>query len=78
MTQFRKSFLGPARSVACDSCGRKVSVHWLGLSIIIPLLVGIFLKPILLPAWYAYLPLAAGIVATFAMQAFLIPLVPRD
>ena len=37
---FTKLFLGPARSVKCRECDGKLSVSWLSLIAVIPMIIG--------------------------------------
>ena len=75
---WRKSFLGPARTAACGSCGRKVSVSWVSLLGTIPLLAGLFACALLGGSLLGILALAAGIAALFAFHEFVAPVVGRD
>jgi len=78
MTQRHKSFLGPARSVACQACGKRVSVHWASIFSIIPLIAGGIGAMLVAPSAWAAVPLLAGAIGMFALHAYVVPLVPRD
>ena len=77
LTHLRKSALGPVRSWPCQSCGKNVSVHWAGVLIIVPFLVGLFAAAAILPSWLAVVPISMGALAMFGIHAWRVPLVPR-
>ena len=43
MSGLTKAFLGPGRTVACTSCGSRLSTPWRALALNIPLIVGALL-----------------------------------
>jgi hypothetical protein len=80
MSQLRKSFLGPALSASCISCGKTVSVPLAAMLAVTPFLFSMVLAELLAPdGWqFAALSLLIGISSMAAIHAFLVPLVPRD
>jgi hypothetical protein len=79
MSQLRKSFLGPALSVACKSCGERLSVPVAAILAVTPFLFSIFLAGLLAPHELALsaLSLIGGVFAMAAIHALLVPLVQR-
>ncbi len=75
---WRKSFLGPARTAECRSCGRKVSVSWVSLLGMVPLLAGMFAFARLEGSPLGIAALVGGIVAVCAFHEYVSPLVGRD
>lgn len=72
-----KAALGPARSVRCKSCRKRISVHPVSVLIVVPFLAGVGV------AWYfkslmGVAALAVGAVAMFLLHEYLVPLVRRD
>jgi hypothetical protein len=80
MSQWRKSFLGPALSTPCRACGRRVSVSWLAMLGMLPPIAGVIAAVLLLrySGLASLAALVAGIAGTFWMHAFRVPLVKRD
>ncbi len=78
MGPLKKSLLGPARSVKCQSCQKRVSVHWASALMVIPALMCFFGLPLIRnPA--IVLPVAAFLViVSFAAQLWWVPLVGRE
>ena len=74
----RKSFLGPARTVACDCCGRRISVSWAGLLAVVPLFAGMLGMVHFGGSWWGIVSAALGAVGMFAFHEWLVPLVGRD
>ena len=74
----RKSFLGPARTAACGSCGRRISVSWVGLLGFAPLFAGMLGMIYFEGSWLGMFAAAVGVVAMFAFHEWLVPLVRRD
>ncbi|MCX7042929.1 MAG: hypothetical protein NT117_09705 [Gammaproteobacteria bacterium] len=77
MTQLQKSVIGPVRSRPCHACGMNVSVHWAGVLMVFPFLLGVFVAAAIGPSWPAIAPLALGTLAMFAIHAWWVPLVAR-
>jgi hypothetical protein len=79
MSQLRKSFLGPALSANCKSCGKLLSVPPAAMLAVTPFLFSIFLADLLAPNGlpFSLLSLALGFCSMLAIHAFLVPLVPR-
>lgn len=75
---WRKSFLGPARTAACGSCGRRISVAWLGILGVVPLFAGMMALAWSGGSWLGILALVLGVLGTFAFHEWLVPLVRRD
>jgi prepilin signal peptidase PulO-like enzyme (type II secretory pathway) len=79
MSHLTKAFLGPARSVRCRCCDKRVSVSWwsipLYFAMAVPMLIIWFAtrNPLLLVVM-----LVVGTVANLLFQAFVIPVSPRD
>lgn len=77
MSSMRKSCLGSTMSVPCAHCGEPVSVAWLAMGAVVPLIVSIRLALYFGYAWQAALALLVGVCAMVAAHAWLVPLVPR-
>lgn len=81
ISQLRKACVGPALSVACKACGKHVSVPPAAMLAVTPFLFSIILAGLLVFAphgWiFSVVSLIAGFLAMAAIQAFLVPLVPR-
>ncbi len=72
MSWLTKSFLGPGRSVKCRECGKRVSVSWWSMIVIVPLIIGLVVGgSIAIVVWIA------GMVIAVAVQLFFVPLVAR-
>ena len=78
MTHLQKAMLGPARAVACKACGKRLSVHWASMLILLPFFAGGAAALALLPSAWAAAPLIVGAIAMFPIQAYLVPLVGRE
>jgi len=78
MTLLRKSALGPGRAVNCQSCGKKVSVHWAAVFAAIPAFLGglMLMKSESLPVGIA--ALVGGVLIMGAIHTYLVPLVRND
>lgn len=78
MSLWRKSALGPGRAVSCQSCGKKISAHWIGVLAAMPAFLGGFtmMKSESLPLGIA--AVAAGLLAMALLQTFLVPLMRSD
>ncbi|MEA3195388.1 MAG: hypothetical protein QOD26_3721 [Betaproteobacteria bacterium] len=74
MSLWAKSSLGPGRAVSCQSCGKRISTHWIGIFAAVPAFLGGFA---FLKAESTALGIAcvvAGVVAMALIQTFLVPL----
>jgi len=78
MSHRKKSALGPGRAVACESCGRKVAVHWIAIFAAIPAFLGglVLMKSASLPLGLA--AAVAGVLVMGLLHTFLVPLVRSD
>ena len=78
MTLWRKSALGPGRAVNCQSCGRRVSTHWIAIFAAIPAFMGglVLMKSESLPLGIA--AVVGGVLIMGILQTFLVPLVRSD
>ena len=78
MSLQRKSSLGPGRAVNCQSCGKKVSVHWMAIFAAIPAFVGgfVLMKSESLPL--GIVAVVGGVVIMGLLHTFLVPLVRSD
>ena len=78
MSLWRKSALGPGRVVNCQSCGKKVSVHWTAIFAAIPAFMGgyVLMKSESLPLGIA--AVVGGILIMGALHTYLVPLVRND
>ena len=78
MSLLRKSSLGPGRVVKCQSCGKPIATHWIGILAAFPAFVGGFamMKSDSLPLGLA--AVAAGILAMAMIQTFVVPLMKGD
>jgi uncharacterized membrane protein YbhN (UPF0104 family) len=73
-----KLFLGPGRSVACRSCGKRVSIPMWSLAAYVPIILAVIVPSQLGSegvTWLAILAVAVALVV-FVQHAF-IPLVPK-
>lgn len=79
LSQLRKACLGPALSVQCKACGKRISVPPTAMLAATPFIFGIFLADFLASyGWhFSALSLLAGFLAMAAIHAVLVPLVPR-
>lgn len=77
MTQFRKSYLGPAVSTSCKSCGKKISVSWFAVLAAVPFPLGMALAAWTAPSLLAIPIFLAGLAAMFVLHAKCVPLVKR-
>ena len=78
MTLARKPALGPGRTVNCQSCGKPVSAHWIGIFAAIPAFLG---GLALMKSESLVVGLAAvvgGVLVMAALHTFLVPLVRSD
>jgi hypothetical protein len=78
MSLLRKSGLGPGRTIACQSCGKPVTTHALGVLAAIPAVLG---GLVALRSGSLLLGAAAvggGVLAMGLAQTFLVPLVRGD
>ena len=77
MSIWRKCMLGPEASVACASCGKNVGVPWGAVAAAIPVAFGI-LAAVKLPVPWSIAGIAGGLLAYFALQLYVVPLVGRS
>ncbi len=75
MSLMRKSGLGPGRAIGCQSCGRPVTTHWMGVLAAIPAFLGglVALKSASLLLGSA--AIVGGVLSMGFIQTFLVPLV---
>ena len=78
MSLREKASLGPGRAVKCQSCGRLVSTHWVGILAATPAFLGgyAFLKLDSMPLGMA--AVIAGVAAMALLQTFVVPLMKSD
>ena len=78
MSPVSKSRLGPGRTMNCESCGKPVATHSMGILAAIPAFLGgfMFLKSSSLLLGIA--AIIGGVLAMGLIQTFLIPLVRSD
>jgi hypothetical protein len=78
MSLWRKSALGPGRAVRCQSCGRMVTAHWIGIFSAVPAFLGGFalMKSEYAPIGFA--AVVAGVLVMGVVHTFLVPLVRSD
>jgi len=75
MSRWRKSALGPARVVNCQSCGKQVAAHWTAIFAAIPAFLGglAFMKSESLPLGIA--AIVGGLLLMGVLHTYLVPLV---
>jgi hypothetical protein len=78
MSWVRKLALGPAVSVLCKSCGKKVSVHYSAMLAVTPFVASILVAPLTGSFVFGACLVAIGIVVMSAWHMWLIPLAPRQ
>ena len=78
MSLTRKSRLGPGRKIDCQSCGKPVTTHSMGVFAAIPAFLGgvMFMKSSSL--WLGMAAIVGGILAMGLIQTFLVPLVRSE
>lgn len=78
MSLREKASFGPGRVVKCQSCGKLVSTHWVGILAAIPAFLGgyAFLKLDSVPL--AMAAVVAGVAAMALLQTFVVPLMKSD
>ena len=75
MSLGQKSALGPGRVVNCQSCGKKVATHWIGILSAVPAFAG---GLVLMKSEYAplgFMAVLGGVLAMGLVHTFLVPLV---
>jgi hypothetical protein len=77
MPWWRKCILGPESSVACASCGKKVSVPWAAVLAATPIALGI-VAAVRLDAPWSIAGALGGVLAYVALQRWVVPLVGRE
>ncbi len=75
MSLLRKSALGPGRVLNCQSCGKRIAAHWVGILAALPAFLGGFtaMQSTSLPLGIA--AVAGGVLLMALIQTFLVPLV---
>jgi len=78
MSLGRKSALGPGRAVNCQSCGKRVAVHWIAIFAAIPAFMGglVLMRSESLPLGIA--AVVGGVLLMGVLHTFLVPLVRSD
>jgi hypothetical protein len=78
MSLSRKSRLGPGRTINCQSCGKPVTTHSMGVLAAIPAFLGgvLFLKSSSVLLGIA--AIVGGVLTMAFIQTFLVPLVRSD
>jgi len=78
MSLWQKSALGPGRTLSCQSCRKKVAVHWIAIFAAIPAFLGgfVLMKSDSLPLGIA--AVIGGVLVMGALHTFLVPLVRSD
>ncbi|HUQ26057.1 MAG TPA: hypothetical protein VM140_10320 [Burkholderiales bacterium] len=74
MSLWTKSSLGPGRAIACQSCGKRISTHWICIFAAVPAFLGGFA---FLKADSTALGIACvvgGVIAMALIQTFAVPL----
>jgi len=74
---WRKQFLGPARSIACDACGGRVSVPMSSLLAALPIVAGILLGSQFGNPAALWISVAIGVAMTVLIHTKFVPLVKR-
>ncbi|MCC6610696.1 MAG: hypothetical protein IT515_13610 [Burkholderiales bacterium] len=78
MSLWRKSALGPGRVVRCESCGKKISAHWVGIFAAIPAFLG-GLALMHSESFALGIPaVVAGVLVMGMLHTFLVPLMKSD
>jgi len=78
MSAMGKFMLGPARSVKCQSCAKRVSVSWASMiSIVVGMAAYIVMKPFMEPK-YILLALVPVVVLVFIIHYYFIKIVGRE
>lgn len=77
MSYARKVCHGPALSAACAHCDKRVSVAWLSMGAVVPLIVCCRLGLYVGYSWRSMLVLLVGLAAMLAIYAFVMALVAR-
>ena len=78
MSRARKAVLGPGRVVPCESCGRKVTTHWMAVLAAVPAFLGgyVMTQSASIPLGIA--AVVSGVAAMAMLHAFVVPLVRSD
>lgn len=77
MSYLTKSMVGPARSVPCRACGRAVSVPWLAVAAVVPLVLGMCAAMEFWPAPVSWVFPVVGFGITAAVHTSWVPLASR-
>ena len=78
MSLWRKSALGPARVVACQSCGKGVAAHWTAVLAALPAFLGGFVFMKSESSSLGVAAVVAGILVMAVLHTFVVPLVRVD
>jgi len=78
MSLLQKSALGPGRAVRCQSCGKGVATHWVGILAAVPAFLGGFAFLKLESPALGIAAVMGGILVMALLQTFLVPLVRSD
>ena len=82
MSPAAKASLGPARTVACATCGRAVGTPWLALVVVVALVAAVtaalFIAPGATPRWLTWTMVAVGAALIALAYLYLVPLVSRE
>jgi len=75
MNLWRKSALGPGRAVNCQSCGKKVSTHWIAIFAAIPAFLGGLALMRSESLVFGVAAVVGGVLVMALLHTFLVPLV---
>ncbi len=78
MSLTRKSRLGPGRTINCQSCGKPVTTHSMGVFAAIPAFAGGFLFLKSASTLLGIAAIVGGVLTMGLIQTFLVPLVRSD
>lgn len=74
----QKAALGPGRAVACQSCGKAVAAHWIGILAALPAFAGGFVLLRGESVALGLVAVASGLALMAALQIFVVPLVRAE
>lgn len=75
MTLMRKSGLGPGRAIACESCGKPVTIHSMAVFAAVPAVLGGLMALKSGSLLIGFAAIVGGLIVMGLIQTFLIPLV---
>lgn len=78
MSLVRKSGLGPGRKINCQSCGKPVTTHSMGVFAAIPAFLGGLVAVKSGSLLFGGAAVVTGVLAMAFIQTFLVPLVRSD